>query len=185
MLSMSRAIASSSFTLNGWFSNGLRRSRPISTTFSTAGSNSRCSSSDLLFASSRSVLYVIGTLRSNFLLHKKTHPQDHKQICEWVFSFKNLYRVTKDSFYNRKNLNPQIHDTEFFADLETWQRKQRRRGYSCAWHRSNIRKNRSKICVDFKKNYWREENHVVCFFEKRDYFKGKPVERQGRKARRD
>ena len=93
--------------------------------------------------------------------------------------------LLEDSFYNRKNLNPQIHDTEFFADLETWQRKQRRRGYSCAWHRSNIRKNRSKICVDFKKNYLREENHVVCFFEKRDYFKGKPVERQGRKARRD
>ena len=42
---------------------------------------------------------------------------------------------------------------KFFADLETWQRKQRQRGYSCAWHRSNIRKNRSKICVDFKKNY--------------------------------
>ena len=61
--------------------------------------------------------------------------------------------LLEDSFYNRKNLNPQIHDTEFFADLETWQRKQRRRGYSCAWHRSNIRKNRSKICVDFKKNY--------------------------------
>ena len=36
-----------------------------------------------------------------------------------------------------------------FADLETWQRKQRRRGYSCALHRLNIRKNRSKICVDF------------------------------------
>ena len=30
--------------------HGLKRSRPISTTFSTAGSNSRCSSSDLLFA---------------------------------------------------------------------------------------------------------------------------------------
>lgn len=40
---------------------------------------------------------------------------------------------------------------KFFADLETWQRKQRRRGYSCALHRLNIRKNRSKICVDFKK----------------------------------
>ena len=62
--------------------------------------------------------------------------------------------LLEDSFYNRKNLNPQIHDTEFFADLETWQRKQRRWGYSCAWHRSNIRKNRSKRCVDFlKKNY--------------------------------
>ena len=36
--------------------------------------------------------------------------------------------LLEDSFYNRKNLNPQIHDTEFFADLETWQRKQRRRG---------------------------------------------------------
>ena len=42
--------------------------------------------------------------------------------------------LLEDFFYNRKNLNPQIHDTEFFADLETWQRKQRRRGYSCAWH---------------------------------------------------
>ena len=36
-----------------------------------------------------------------------------------------------------------------FVDLETWQRKQKRRGYSCALHRLNIRKNRSKICVDF------------------------------------
>lgn len=40
-----------------------------------------------------------------------------------------------------------------FVDLETWQRKQKRRGYSCALHRLNIRKNRSKICVDLKKNY--------------------------------
>ena len=43
----------------------------------------------------------------------------------------------------------------------------------------------SKICVDFLKNYWRAENRVVWSFEERDYFKGKPVERQGRKARRD
>ena len=52
--------------------------------------------------------------------------------------------------YNKTLL--EVHGWElpkFFADLETWQRKQRRRGYSCAWHRSNIRKNRSKICVDF------------------------------------
>ena len=27
--------------------------------------------------------------------------------------------LLEDSFYNRKNLNPQIHDTKFFADLET------------------------------------------------------------------
>ena len=40
---------------------------------------------------------------------------------------------------------------KFFVDLETWQRKQKRRGYSCALHRLNIRKNRSKICVDFLK----------------------------------
>ena len=93
--------------------------------------------------------------------------------------------LLEDSFYNRKNLNPQIHDTEFFADLETWQRKQRRRGYSCAWHRSNIRKNRSKICVDFKKKLLTRGKPRGMFFEKRDYFKGKPVERQGRKARRD
>ena len=54
--------------------------------------------------------------------------------------------------YNKTLL--EVHGWElpkFFADLETWQRKQRRRGYSCAWHRSNIRKNRSKICVDFLK----------------------------------
>lgn len=31
----------------------------------------------------------------------------------------------------------------------------------------------------------RAENRVVWSFEERDYFKGKPVERQGRKARRD
>lgn len=54
--------------------------------------------------------------------------------------------------YNKTLL--EVHGWElpkFFADLETRQRKQRRRGYSCAWHRSNIRKNRSKICVDLKK----------------------------------
>ena len=38
-----------------------------------------------------------------------------------------------------------------FVDLETWQRKQKRRGYSCALHRLNIRKSRSKRCVDLKK----------------------------------
>ena len=70
-----------------------------------------------------------------------------------VILYPPMKTLMEDSFYNRKNLNPQIHDTKFFADLETWQRKQRRRGYSCVWHRSNIRKNRSKICVDFKKNH--------------------------------
>ena len=78
---------------------------------------------------------------------------------------------------------------KFFADLETWQRKQRRRGYSCVWHRSNIRKNRSKICVDFKKNYWREENHVVCFWEKEiilkaNLLKGRVAKPEGTKVRK-
>ena len=75
---------------------------------------------------------------------------------------------------------------KFFADLETGQRKQRRRGYSCAWHRSNIRKNRSKICVDFLKRLLTcGKPRGMFFLKKRDYFKGKPVERQGRKARGD
>ena len=72
-----------------------------------------------------------------------------------------------------------------FVDLETWQRKQKRRGYSCALHRLNIRKNRSKICVDLKKIIDVRKTTWYVFLKKRDYFKGKPVERQGRKARRD
>ena len=72
-----------------------------------------------------------------------------------------------------------------FVDLETWQRKQKRRGDSCALHRLNIRKNRSKICVDLKKIIDVRKTTWYVFLKKRDYFKGKPVERQGRKARRD
>ena len=36
-----------------------------------------------------------------------------------------------------------------------------------------------KKIIDVRKNTW------YVFLKKRDYFKGKPVERQGRKARRD
>ena len=98
--------------------------------------------------------------------------------------------LLEDSFYNRKNLNPQIHDTEFFADLETWQRKQRRRGYSCAWHRSNIRKNRSKICVDFKKKIIDERKTTWYVFLKKEIIlkanllKGRVAKPEGTKVRK-
>ena len=98
--------------------------------------------------------------------------------------------LLEDSFYNRKNLNPQIHDTEFFSDLETWQRKQRRRGYSCAWHRSNIRKNRSKICVDFKKKIIDERKTTWYVFLKKEIIlkanllKGRVAKPEGTKVRK-
>ena len=79
---------------------------------------------------------------------------------------------------------------KFFADLEIWQRKQRRRGYSCAWHRSNIRKNRSKRCVDFLKKiidvrkttwyvFWKKE--IIL---KANLLKGRVAKPEGTKVRK-
>ena len=80
---------------------------------------------------------------------------------------------------------------KFFADLETWQRKQRRRGYSCAWHRSNIRKNRSKRCVDFlKKIIDVRKTTWYVFFEKKEIIlkanllKGRVAKPEGTKVRK-
>ena len=78
---------------------------------------------------------------------------------------------------------------KFFADLETWQRKQRR-GYSCVWHRSNIRKNRSKRCVDFLKKiidvrkttwyvFWKKE--IIL---KANLLKGRVAKPKGTKVRK-
>ena len=37
-------------------------------------------------------------LLSTLPSHKKTHPQDHKQICEWAFSFKTYIELQKQWF---------------------------------------------------------------------------------------
>ena len=121
--------------------------------------------------------------------------QDRKKMLQDVsddgaiYMFPSVY-ICIGITYNKTLL--EVHGwklPKFFADLETWQRKQRRRGCSCAWHRSNIRKNRSKICVDFKKNYWREENHVVCFLKKEiilkaNLLKGRGAKPEGTKVRK-
>lgn len=92
--------------------------------------------------------------------------------------------------YNKTLL--EVHEWEFpkfFADLETRQRKQRRRGYSCAWHRSNIRKNRSKICVDLKKLIDVRKTTWYVFWKKEiilkaNLLKGRVAKPEGTKVRK-
>ena len=76
-----------------------------------------------------------------------------------------------------------------FVDLETWQRKQKRRGYSCALHRLNIRKNRSKICVDLKKLLTWGKPRGMFFWKKEiilkaNLLKGRVAKPEGTKVRK-
>ena len=64
-------------------------------------------------------------------------------------------------------------------------------GYSCAWHRSNIRKNRSKRCVDFlKKIIDVRKTTWYVFFEKKEIIlkanllKGRVAKPGGTKVRK-